>query len=145
MFVFISVCLSPTYLPQQTESGVEIGGAETNHHQEQPDEVDAIATVPGVLLVEDHQEGRHNEEQHVGDGVDELCDVGREGVVVLTPVYRARAPLQMAPHTRSHSDSFTSVTSHLVCKFVNKTENSGNGTGSLSRTTTSDFWLNDKT
>ena len=78
---------------------MEIGGAETHHHQEQPDQVDAIATVPGVLLVQDHQEGRHNEEQDVGDGVDELCDVRREGVVVLTPVYGAGAPLQMAPHS----------------------------------------------
>ena len=92
---------------------MEIRGAETHHHQEQPDEVDAIATVPGVLLVQDHQEGRHDEEEHIGDGVDELCDVGREGVVVLTPVYRTGAPLQMAPHTGSQSDSLATVTSHI--------------------------------
>ena len=77
---------------------MEIGRAETNNNQEKPDDVDTIATVPGVLLVEEHQEGRHDEEQHVGDGVDKLGDVGREGVIVLTPVYRAGAPLQMAPH-----------------------------------------------
>ena len=60
--------------------------------------MDTITTLPGVLLVQEHQEGRHYEEQHVGDGVDELRDVRGEGVVVLTPVYRAGAPLQMAPH-----------------------------------------------
>ena len=77
---------------------MEIRGADANHYQEQPDEVDTIATVTRVLLVQDHQEGGHDEEEHIGDGVDKLGDVGREGVIVLTPVYRAGAPLQMAPH-----------------------------------------------
>ena len=75
--------------------------------------MDTITTVPGVLPVEEHQEGRHDEEEDVGDGVDELRDVRGEGVVVLTPVYRTGAPLQMAPHTGSQSDSLATVTSHI--------------------------------
>ena len=67
---------------------MEIGGAETHHHQEQPDQVDAIATVPGVLLVQDHQEGRHNEEQHVGDGINKLSNVWGEGVIVLQTEFK---------------------------------------------------------
>ena len=54
--------------------------------------------MPGVVLVQDHEEGRHDEEQDVGGGVDELGDVRGEGVVVLTPVNGTRAPLQMPPH-----------------------------------------------
>lgn len=91
---------------------MEIRGADANHYQEQPDEVDTIATVTRVLLVQDHQEGGHDEEEHIGDGVDELCDVRREGVVVLTPVYGTGPPLQMAPHTRNHS-TILQVTSGL--------------------------------
>ena len=54
--------------------------------------------MPGVVLVQDHEEGRHDEEQDVGGGVDELGDVRGEGVVVLAPVDGTRAPLQMPPH-----------------------------------------------
>ena len=100
---YTAMFLCGTHLSQQTESSMEIGWAETNHYQEQPDDVDTIATVPGVIPVEDHQEGRHDEEQHVRDGVDELGDVRGEGVVVLTPVYGTGAPLQMAPHGSQYS------------------------------------------
>ena len=57
-----------------------------------------VSAVPGVVLVQDHEEGRHDEEQDVGGGVDELGDVRGEGVVVLAPVDGTRAPLQMPPH-----------------------------------------------
>ena len=63
--------------------------------------MDTITTVPGVLLVEEHEEGRHDEEEDIRDGVDELRDVGGEGVVLLTPVYGAGASLQMTPHADS--------------------------------------------
>ena len=78
---------------------MEVGGAGAHHHQEDPDEVDTIATVPGVVLVQEHQEGRHHEEEDIGDGVDELRNVGREGVVLLAPVDRTGASLQVFPHT----------------------------------------------
>ena len=67
---------------------MEIGWAETNYNQKQPDDVDTIATVPGVLLVQNHQEGRHNEEQHVGDGINKLSNVWGEGVIVLQTEFK---------------------------------------------------------
>ena len=73
--------------------------------------MDTITTVPGVLPVEEHEEGRHDEEEDVGDGVDELRDVGGEGVVLLTPVNGTRAPLQMTPH--ADSSLFSRLTSGL--------------------------------
>ena len=60
--------------------------------------MDTITTVPGVLPVKEHEEGRHDEEEDVGDGVDELRDVGGEGVVLLAPVDGARPTLQVPPH-----------------------------------------------
>ena len=54
--------------------------------------------MPRVVLVQDHEEGRHDQEEDVGGCVDELGDVGGEGVVVLTPVDGTRAPLQVSPH-----------------------------------------------
>ena len=113
--------LSQAYLPQQTEGGVEIRGAAANQDQEQPDQVDPIATVTRVLPVQDHQERRHNEEEDIGDGVDELRDVRGEGVVVLTPVYRAGAPLQMAPHAHNHS-TVSQLTSGLQVWKTQATE-----------------------
>ena len=63
--------------------------------------------MPGVVPVQDHEEGRHDQEEDVGGGVDELGDVGGEGVVVLAPVDGTRAPLQVSPHLGSHSAEFT--------------------------------------
>ena len=57
--------------------------------------------MPRVVLVQDHEEGRHDQEEDVGGRVDELGDVGGEGVVVLTPVDGTRAPLQVSPHLGS--------------------------------------------
>ena len=66
-----------------------------------------IAAVPGVVPVQDHEEGRHDQEQDVGGGVDELGNVRGEGVVVLAPVDGTRAPLQVSPHLGSHPAEFT--------------------------------------
>ena len=52
----------------------------------------------GVVSVQQHEEGRHHEEEHVGGGVDELRDVRGEGVVILAPVDGARPTLQVPPH-----------------------------------------------
>ena len=60
-----------------------------------------MSTVPRVVPVEDHEEGRHHQEEDVGGGVDKLRDVGGEAVVVLAPVDGAGAPLQVSPHLRS--------------------------------------------
>ena len=96
---------------------MKIGGAEPNNNEQKPDHVNSctnstcahlyifiklykltIAAVSCVVLVEDHEEGRHDQEENVGGGVDELGDVGGEGVVVLTPVDGTRAALQVLPH-----------------------------------------------
>ena len=42
-----------------------------------------------------HEEGRHDEEQRVGDGVEEFGDDGRERVVLLAPVHGRGAPVQV--------------------------------------------------
>ena len=57
----------------------------------------------GVVAVEEHEEGRHHEEEHVGGGVDELGDVRGEGVVLLAPVDGARPALQVPPHLAPRS------------------------------------------
>ena len=57
-----------------------------------------MPAVLGVVAVEEHEEGRHHEEEHVGGGVDELGNVRGEGVVVLAPVDGAGAALQVSPH-----------------------------------------------
>ena len=44
-------------------------------------------TYLSIRLMEVHEEGREDEEENVGECVDKLCNVGREGVVLLTPVY----------------------------------------------------------
>ena len=77
---------------------MEICRAGTNNNQKTPDDMDTSTTVTGVVSVEQHQKGWHNEEQDVGCGVDELCYVGREAVVLLAPVNGAGAPLKMFPH-----------------------------------------------
>ena len=43
------------------------------------------------------EEGGHDEEEDVGDSVDELSNVGREGIVLLTPVHRTGPPVSVAP------------------------------------------------
>ena len=43
--------------------------------------------MPGIGLVKVYEEGREDEEENVGECVDKLCNVRREGVVLLTPVY----------------------------------------------------------
>ena len=57
-----------------------------------------MSAVFGVVSVQQHEEGRHHEEEHVGGGVDELGDVRGEGVVILAPVDGARPTLQVPPH-----------------------------------------------
>ena len=57
-----------------------------------------MSAVFGVVSVQQHEEGRHHEEEHVGGGVDELRDVRGEGVVLLAPVDGARPTLQVPPH-----------------------------------------------
>ena len=54
-----------------------------------------------IVPMKMHEEGRHDEEENVGDSVDELCNVGGEGVVLLTPVNRAGPPVKVAPHLNS--------------------------------------------
>ena len=77
---------------------MEVCRADPHHYQQEPYQVDTVTTVSGVVLVKHHQEGRHHEEEYVGDCVDELRDVGGEGVVLLTPVNGTGAPLQVTPH-----------------------------------------------
>ena len=48
--------------------------------------------------VQEHEEGRHDQEDEVGDSVEELGDERREGVVLLAPVHGGAAPVQMAEH-----------------------------------------------
>ena len=46
-----------------------------------------LSTYPSIWLMEVHGEGREDKEENVREGVDKLCNVRREGVVLLTPVY----------------------------------------------------------
>ena len=50
-----------------------------------------------VRLVEVHEEGWHDEEERVGDRVEELGDEGAEGVVLLAPVHRRAPPQKVVP------------------------------------------------
>ena len=50
-----------------------------------------------VGLVEVHEEWWHDEEECVGDRVEELCDEGAEGVVLLAPVHRRAPPQKVVP------------------------------------------------
>ena len=62
--------------------------------------------MPGIGLVEMNEEGRDDDEEDVGEGVDKLCNIRREGVVVLTPVHRAGAPGSMRPVKEWHFNSY---------------------------------------
>ena len=55
-----------------------------------------------IWLVEVDEEGRDDDEEDVGEGVDKLCNVGGEGVVVLAPVHGAGAPGGMLPVEERH-------------------------------------------
>ena len=71
-----------------------------------------IAAVPRVVPVQHHEEGRHDQEEDVGGRVDELGDVGGEGVVILTPVDGAGAALQVSPHHGSQISHPAKFTDH---------------------------------
>ena len=71
-----------------------------------------IAAVPRVVPVQDHEEGRHDQEEDVGGRVDELGDVGGEGVVILTPVDGTGAALQVSPHHESQISHPAKFTDH---------------------------------
>ena len=60
-----------------------------------------FSTVLGIVSVKMNEEGRHYEEEDVGHGVDELSNVGGEGVVVLTPVNRTGPPANVTPHPKA--------------------------------------------
>ena len=75
-----------------------------------------------IVPVKMHEEGRHDEEENVGDSVDELSNVGGEGVVLLTPVDRAGPPVKVAPHLEDvfelcspNCHLFTSSTKFCSC------------------------------
>ena len=70
---------------------MKVGRAETDDHQQDPDDVDAGPDGGGVRPVQVDEDGRHQQEQDVGHRVPELGDVGGVGVVGLAPVHR-RAP-----------------------------------------------------
>ena len=70
---------------------MKVSRADSNCHQQQPDNMDPLPTVGGVAGVEVHQQGWHHDEEDVGDGVDKLCNMWGDSVVVLTPVDRAGA------------------------------------------------------
>ena len=53
--------------------------------------------MPGIRLVKIHEEGREDEEENVGECVDKLCNVRRDGVVFLTPVYGRGTTLGVLP------------------------------------------------
>ena len=57
-------------------------------------------TLTRVGLVEVHEEWWHDEEEGVGDRVEELCDEGAEGVVLLAPVHRRAPPQKVVPQHR---------------------------------------------
>ena len=63
-----------------------------------------LSTVSCIVPVKIHEEGRHDEEEEVGHGVDELSNVGRESIVFLTPVNGAGSSVEVAPHS---TDMFT--------------------------------------
>ena len=52
--------------------------------------------------MEVYEEGREDEEEYVGEGVDKLCNVGGEGIVLLTPVHRTRASVSVLPVKQRH-------------------------------------------
>ena len=64
-----------------------------------------------------HEEGRHDEEEKVRHGVDELSNVGREGVVLLTPVNGAGPWVEVAPHARSMITvhSLSTILENILC------------------------------
>ena len=53
-----------------------------------------------------NEEGRDDDEEDVGEGVDKLCNIRREGVVVLTPVDRTGAPLSVDPLQGVHPPGY---------------------------------------
>ena len=67
---------------------MEISWAEPHNNEEEPDNVDTTPTMSGVLLVQVHQEGGQHDEEDVGDGVDELCNMWGEVIILFTPVNR---------------------------------------------------------
>ena len=77
---------------------MKISRADPNNHEQQPDNMDPLPTVYNITSVEVHQQGGHQDEEDVGDSVDELCNVWRECVVFLTPVYRAGARGKVERH-----------------------------------------------
>ena len=58
-----------------------------------------VEKLGGRSPVSDQAADGQSEEEDIGDGVDELRNVGREGVVLLAPVDRTGASLQVFPHT----------------------------------------------
>ena len=69
-----------------------------------------------IVPVKMHEEGRHDEEENVGDSVDELSNVGGEGVVLLAPVDRAGPPVKVAPHLEDVHQ--TAICSLAALNFV---------------------------
>ena len=63
-----------------------------------------------------HEEGRHDEEEEVGHGVDELSNVGRESIVLLAPVNGAGSSVKVAPHSKVMFTWFTElIFAHWAC------------------------------
>ena len=56
--------------------------------------------MPGIVLVEMHQEGRHDEEEKIRHSVDELSDVGGESVILLAPVNWTGPSVKVAQHCK---------------------------------------------
>ena len=77
---------------------MKISRADPHNHEQQPDNMDPLPTVGDITSVEVHQQGGHQDEEDVGDSVDELCNVWREDVVFLTPVNGAGARGKVGRH-----------------------------------------------
>ena len=77
---------------------MKISRADPHNHEQQPDNMDPLPTVCNITSVEVHQQGGHQDEEDVGDSVDELCNVWREDVVFLTPVNGAGARGKVGRH-----------------------------------------------
>ena len=72
-----------------------------------------LSTVSCIVPVKIHEEGRHDEEEEVGHGVDELSNVGRESVVLLAPVNWAGPSVEVTPHSKFMLTWFTEYFTRL--------------------------------
>ena len=76
-----------------------------------------FSTVPGIVSVKMNEEGRHYKEEDVGHGVDELSNVGGEGVVVLAPVDGTGPSGNVTPHPKAMLTYRFTICMFTTCMF----------------------------